>query len=186
MDSERILHELWVRDEEAIEHLALKYASYCHKIASNFLIHEEEIEEVLNDVWLGTWKSIPPNRPDNLKAYLAKLTRNISNKLYRDQHAKKRFHPEVSSVYEELEECIPSTSSLEEEYNCRELANCIDSFLRSLNKEERVLFVRRYWYFDSITDLANRFGFTESSVKTKLWRMRTRLKKRLSEGGLEI
>ena len=146
MEDSRIISMLWERKEEACDELSARYEAYCRRIASNILSDDEDVEEVLNDTWLGAWTSIPPNRPNNLAIYLGRITRNLSCKKIRTMHANKRTSPKTSLVYEELEECISSEASLEEEVEMRSVVESIERFLDELSPKDRTIFVRRYWF----------------------------------------
>lgn len=181
MEDSRIVTMLWERKEEALREISERFGPYCRKIAANILPDEEDIAEVLNDTWLGAWTSIPPNRPENLSAYLGRITRNLSCKKIRGARAGKRIPSSATLVYEELEECIPSGSSPEEQAEMKEVTEWIERFLDTLPKRDRILFVRRYWYFESIEAISREARSTESNVKTKLWRIRKQLKQFLEE-----
>lgn len=181
MEDSRIISMLWERKEEACDELSARYEAYCRRIASNILSDDEDVEEVLNDTWLGAWTSIPPNRPNNLAIYLGRITRNLSCKKIRTMHANKRTSPKTSLVYEELEECISSEASLEEEVEMRSVVESIERFLDELSPKDRTMFVRRYWFFDSIDQISKNMHCTRSYVKTRLWRTRKKMRSYLEE-----
>ncbi len=186
MDDQALIDLYWQRDEAALKETEAKYSAYCYRIAHNILGSAEDAKECVNDVWLAAWKSIPPHRPKVLQAFLGKLARNISLKKWRDQRALKRGGGELSLVYEELGDCIPARTSVEQEIETAALSHCINRFLDSLSPIEQAVFLRRYWYFDSIHEIAKRRHFTDSKVKSMLHRTRTRLKAALQKEGLDI
>lgn len=177
MNDVDIVELFFSRDERAIHEVISKYGTYCRSIAYNILHDEENAEEVMNDTWFGAWNSIPPHNPENLSTYLGKITRNISLTKWRDQHAAKRFADTVSLVSEELEECLPSGMTIEKKLEEAELRNTMNRFIEELPEIEQRVFVCRYFYFDSILEIAKRFQFSESKVKSMLHRNRKKLKK---------
>ncbi len=178
MEDDLIIDLFFQRSEQVIFELSKKYGAICQKIAFNIVHNPEDVEECINDTYLGIWNKIPPDTPNPLVAYVCKFVRNISIKKYHYNKAKKRdssFH--VS--FEELEECIPAQGAgigIAEE---KELIEAIESFLKTLDKESRVMFMKRYWYAESIRDIAKSVGMTENAVTVKLHRTRKRLKKYL-------
>ena len=186
MEDTLIVELYWARDEAAIKHSKDKYGNYCYKIAYNILSNNEDSEECVNDTWVGAWNSMPPNRPSFLGAFLGKITRNISLKRWRDAHAKKRGGDETALVLEELEECLPSGKSVEEEVDARQLTGHIEGFIKTLSASEQKVFIRRYYYLEKIPEVALRTGFSESKVKSMLFRLRGRLKLYLEREGYDI
>ena len=185
INDETIVRMFFERNEQALTEVLEKYGSYVRSIARNILGNHEDIEECVNDTWLQAWKSIPPNHPADLKAYLGKITRNLSFNRYQKEHALKRGGGEIDAVLDELEECIPGGSEPEEEILKQELAMEINAFLTKLPKEKRNLFVSRYYFADSIPAIANRFGISENAVSVRLNRLRKQLKAHLKERGFE-
>lgn len=181
MQDREIVQLFLARDENAIGEAASKYRVYCHAIARQILQNEEEAEEVLNDTWLGAWNSIPPHEPENLGTYLGRITRNLSLTKRRDRHAAKRYGDTVSLAEEELAECLPGGKTVEEAVEEAELKRVIDGFVGELPDIEQRVFVCRYYYFDSTSDMAERFSFSESKVRFMLHRIRKKLRKRLEE-----
>ena len=186
MDDKTIVQMYWDRDEKAISATSEKYGSYCFSIAENILANYEDAEECVNDTWLGTWNSIPANRPSVLSAYLGKIVRNLSFNLYKKNKAEKRGSGQLLLVLDELSELIADSSRPEEEWDGKLLSGAINSFLAELPAEKRKLFVCRYWYADSVKDIAKRFGMTENNVSVTLSRMRNRLHNYLTESGFEL
>ncbi|MBQ1396687.1 MAG: sigma-70 family RNA polymerase sigma factor [Eubacterium sp.] len=184
MEDQRIIELFFARDEEALTAAEKKYGGYCLSIASRMLRTREDAEECVNDTWLGAWESIPPQRPEKLGAYLGKITRNLALKIVRRDTAAKRGGGEYELALDELQGAIPAGGSVDDQLLTGELTEAINRFLAALTQEERVLFVRRYFYFDSVKELAVAFGFTESKVKMQLKRTRDRLMQRLKEEGM--
>ncbi len=184
MDDFEIVSMFWKRDENAVLQAQEKYNAYCRSVAANILSTSEDVEEVLNDTFFGAWNSIPPHKPQKLSAFLGKITRNLSLKKYRQNNAEKRGAGVVELSLDELSECVLQNTTVEEEISVRELTRIIDSFLRTLSDNERRVFLRRYWYFDSIEDISTQFGFSQSKVKMMLSRTREKLKKLLEREGV--
>ena len=174
------------RSESAINETALKYGNYCSKIAMNILHNKEDSEECVNDTYLKTWDSIPPQQPTKFSAFLGRITRNLSFNKYKARNTQKRGGSDMELLLSELEDCIPSESSVEMEYEAGQTAKIIDRFLTASTPENRILFVRRYWYTDSIADIAERFSMSESKVKSSLLRTRNKLKDYLEKEGVTL
>ena len=175
MSELEILELFAARNEEAIKRCEKGYGAYCRTIAYRILQDEGEAAECVNDTWFQAWQAIPPAHPQNLGAYLAKITRNLSLNRYRSAHRKKRGADRVSVSLEELAECVPSGETLEQTVEKGRLGKIISGFLRELPKEERVMFVRRYFYMDSVAEVALFLECSESRVKTTMFRCRKRL-----------
>lgn len=183
MEDSRILDLYWERNEAAIEHTAKKYGNYCFRISWQILGDREDAAECVNETWLGLWNSIPPHRPENLAAYLGKLTRRISLKRWRDSRTEKRGGGQVELALEELSECVPGEPGLDAGLEAKELTRCIGTFLRTLPRTERQIFVLRYWYLEPVREIGRSFGFSESKVKSMLFRTRAKLKTELIKEG---
>lgn len=183
MEDIRIVELLWQRKEEALEAASGKYASFLTGLARRLTDSPEDAEECANDALLAAWNSIPPQRPEKLGAYLAKLTRRIALDRYRRNTALKRGAGEAEDSLEELEELIPAGGTLSEGLEAEELAAVISDFLRQLPEADRRLFVRRYFYFETAAELARQEGFGESRVKMSLKRSRDKLAKELVKEG---
>lgn len=186
MDDAKIVQLYWDRSEQAIPVTADKYGNYCTSIAENILGNHEDAEECVNDTYLNAWKSMPPHRPNILSTFLGKMTRNLSIKRYRRNTADKRGGGQAAGVLDEIAEFVSDTDSVEQEIDRRELVKAIDRFLDRLPADKRSVFVCRYWYFDSISDIANRFGMTENNVSVTLNRLRLKLHNYLLERGFEL
>lgn len=186
MEDERIIDLYWARQENAIVETDKKYGNYCRSIALHILKSMEDSEECVNDTWMKAWDSMPPKRPDFLSAFLGKITRNISISRYRMNHARKRGSGEVDLLLMELEECLPSAKSVEEEIEGKETAAAIDRFLYGIDEESRNIFIRRYFFVDSIKEITKRFGISESKVKSQLFRTRNKLRDHLEKEGIVL
>jgi RNA polymerase sigma-70 factor (ECF subfamily) len=186
VDDQNIVQLYWDRDEQAIPATADKYGNYCSAIARNILGNREDAEECVNDTYLNAWNAMPPHRPSVLSTFLGKITRNLSFNRYKHDTADKRGGGETTAVLDELLEIVSDTDSVEEEIHRKELVKAIDTFLGMLSAEKRGIFVRRYWYFDSISAIASSFGMTENSVSVNLNRMRMKLHDYLLERGFEL
>lgn len=176
MDDNEIVELYWNRTEKAIIEAQRKYDKYLKTIAYNILQDEEDAKECVNDTYLKTWSSIPPNKPDILKLYMAKITRNLAINKYNSNKAKKRGCT-IEVVLGELEEC----SNIEQKISYDELTKNINAFLEGLEKEKRKIFLERYWYFESIKEIARKNGISENNVKVILLRTRNKLKDYLKE-----
>ena len=180
MNDERIIELFFERSEQALKELDEKYGRVCHKVSYNILNNQQDVEECVNDAYLGTWNAIPPAKPNPLLAFVLKIVRNISLKRYEQNTAAKRnSHYDVAM--EELENCLASTITIEQEIAERELTKIIESFLNSLSKENRVIFLCRYWFSDTYADIARQVGLTEKNVSVRLTRIRKELREYLLE-----
>lgn len=182
MEDTKIIDLFWERDESAIRETEITYGRYCRTIAFNILGDEEDVQECLNDTWLGAWNSIPPARPACLSAFLAKITRNLAISKYRAKYAKKRTGDRLSDSLDELGECIPvSNDNVSQAIDRRILAEAINGYLDTCSEKQRKIFVRRFFYFDSIAEISQMYGIGQSDVKVTLMRMRRSLQKILEE-----
>ena len=179
-----IIEKLFNRDEKALELLKNQYHRLYESIIREVLDNDADVQECVNDLLLGIWNSIPPNRPRYLSAYIVKLARRIGVSRFRYNTRKKRDMGYAVSL-SELEEALPSLSVGYETDNGR-LCALISDFLRTLDTESRVLFIRRYVYFESVTSLSQRFGISENNLSVKLYRIRKKLKTTLEKGGIFI
>ena len=186
IEDREIITLFFKRDENAIAEIEKKYGRYCYYIAYNILYNQADAEECVNDTWMNAWSSIPPNFPAVLSAYLAKLTRFVSIKKWRDSRRIKRGGGEIALVYEELSECIQSYTTVDSEIETKRVADILNSFIDSLEETEQKIFVCRYWYFDSISTISKQFGFTGSKVKSILYRTRKKLLTYLEREGVNI
>lgn len=186
MEDKNIVDLYWNRDEKAITETAKKYGKYCYSIAFNILANTEDTEESVNSTYLNAWNSMPPHRPANLSTFIGKITRYISLNKWREKRTQKRGGGNIDLAYEELSDCIPSGTTIDEELENQELAKIIDDFLNEIPKYDQKVFICRYWYFDSISAISNQFGFSESKVKSILHRTRKKLRTKLLKEGVII
>jgi len=183
MNDKAIVDLFWNRSEQAIVETGNKYGKYCYSIAYNILTNPEDAEESVNDTYMDAWNCIPPNRPSILATFLGKITRRISIDCYRNRTAKKRGGGELPLVLEELQECIASSDTVEQEVEATHLSEVINSFVRGLSHTEQKVFLCRYWYMDSVASICVQFRFSESKVKSMLYRTREKLKVLLEKEG---
>lgn len=180
MDDKHIITLFFQRAETAIEALAAKYGKLLKQLCTNILHDPLDAEECVSDAYLAAWNTIPPARPDPLSAYICRLGRNCALKKLRSRTALKRSGYEVS--LEELAGCIPDNTT-GDTLDGRELGRAIDCWLATLSPENRALFLRRYWFGDSVKDLSKAFGATENALSVRLSRLRAALKQHLTKEG---
>ena len=184
MDDNEILDLYFARSEQAIVQTDQKYGFYCYSIAKRILSDPLDAEESVNDTYAEVWKSIPPRRPKYFFAFLASICRHLSlNRVDWKQAAKRRA--QVVPLTEEMENCIPDTVH-ERQMEAKELGKLLDLFLESLPKDSRLIFLRRYWYVDSVPEIAARYGMTESKVKMQLSRTKEKLRSFLEQEGIYV
>ena len=181
MEDQKIIALYWQRAEQAITETQNKYGSYCYTIAQNILHCAEDSQEVVSDTWLAAWNTIPPQRPRLLKAFLARITRNLSLDCWYHSQAEKRGGGEIPLALDELSECIGSKNTVESEYDGKELEQAIDRFVKGLPDIQQRVFLRRYWYLEPIDQIAKDLGFSHSKVTSMLQRTRKKLKQYLYE-----
>ena len=179
MEDERIVALFFERSELAIRALDDKYGALCRAVAFNILTDAQDAEECVSDAYLGAWNAIPPARPDPLRAYIIKIVRNLSVKVYRTKRAVKRSGYTVA--LEELDECIADKKTVEDTIEAAELGGIIVRFLDTLSTKERVIFMRRYAFGDSYAEIAERVGVSEKNVSVRLSVTRQKLRQFLIE-----
>ena len=175
MEDAEIVELFWARNEDAIKETDAVYGRRLNALAKNILQSREDAEESVNDTYLGAWLNMPPHRPSILSAFLGKITRRISIDKWRGRTADKRGGGEIVLALDELADCVPSDHSVEHEVEAAALEKIINDFVMSLPLMERRVFICRYWYLDSISAIAEQFGFSQSKVKMILHRQRHRL-----------
>ncbi len=185
MEDEQIIKWYLERNEKALKEAQNKYGSYCFGIAKNILTVREDAEECVNDTWHLSWNKIPPVIPVSLKAFLGKLVRDTAISQYRANHAKKRYKG-MEMLFDELEECIPSDFDVEENFAHQQLAEWINNWLGELPKEDRVLFIKRYYYGDAVKKLAKEIGCTENQMAQRMLKLRKKLKMFLYGKGVSV
>lgn len=185
MEDERIIELYWERNQQAIAATEEKYGAYCRKIAYNILYNHEDCEECVNDTWFRAWNAMPDERPGILSAFLGAITRNLSLDCYRKLHSKKRGNGEMTYVFDELSDCIAGDGP-EQQADANALAEALNDFLQQTEKENRMIFIRRYWYMESVSAIAEKYGISESRVKSSLFRTRKKLHKFLLREGYAV
>lgn len=185
MEDEEIIGLYFARIERAIEETRTKYGRMCRSIAYGILKSLEDAEECESDTYLRAWDTMPPTRPAVLPAYLGKLTRNLSLDRYDYLHAEKRGGGEIPVLLDELAECVPDSGGLDA-LDDTALKDALNGFLEALPPEGRKIFLRRYWFGDSVAEIARRYGFTASKVKMSLLRSRQRLESALEKEGISL
>ena len=184
MDDLSIIELYFARDEQAIKETDAKYGKLCHSIAYNILNNNEDSEECVNDTYIGVWNTIPPTRPNNFMAFVCRITRNLSLKRIEAMACQKRSQATIVSL-DELAEVLPD-ESIAYGISDEDIGKAISDFLRNEKEDVRNVFIRKYYFFDSIGDIAKRYGFTESKVKNMLYHTRNKLKEYLIKEGVEI
>ena len=182
MEDEKILALYQSRNEAAIVETDRKYGSYCGAIAYNILQSYEDRDECVQDTWLKTWNAIPPEMPLRLKSFVGRITHNLAIDRYRKNARRNRCT--LDEVLAELQ--VPELSDPEQSAEGKELSRMISSFLRAQPPEKRVLFVRRYWYVDSISEISRKTGMKEERIRTELYRMRKKLRTCLEKEGYTV
>ena len=184
MDDKAILDLYWSRSEKAISETDAKYGAYCFCIANNILNNREDSEESVSDTYLAAWNSMPPKRPAVLSAFLGKIARYISLDRWKKRSRLKRGGGEIDLCLEELQECVSGKESAEDEIIRKETLAAVNNFLSALNQTERNIFLCRYWYLDSVQEIAERFGFSPNRTSVILRRTRQKLNRYLAKEGL--
>lgn len=180
IDDEKIIEMFFGRSEQGIRELDIKYGKVCHNLSYHIVGSRQDAEECVNDAYLGAWNAIPPARPNPLLSYLVKIVRNISLKIYwRKEAAKRSSHYTIA--LEEIEACIAAPNTVEAEIEAKELARIIEAFLDTLTTENRIIFMRRYWFSDSYKDIAEFMGLSEKNISVRLTRIREKMKQYLIE-----
>ena len=184
MDDSKIMELFFARNEDAIKHTDDTYGRRLFHLADNIVHNDQDAEESVNDTYMKAWDTIPPQRPEHFFAYIAKICRNFALKKIDWQKAKKR-NAEVVTLTQEMENCIPDTYR-DMEADERELGRILDAFLRTLTPENQMVFLRRYWYVDTIAEIAVRYGISESAVQMRLNRTRSKLAMYLAKEGIKV
>lgn len=184
MEDSQIIKLYWMRDEDAIVQTDQKYGKLCRGLSYRILANREDSEECVSDTYLAAWHQMPPQKPAYLKGFLARIVRNISISRIRERYSKKNGGGELSLVLEELENTLVSDANVEQAYEQKELAAFINRFLKTISKDDRVIFLCRYWRFFSVSEIALSQHFSESKVKTSLHRTRKKLHNFLESEGL--
>lgn len=182
MEDAQIIDLYFERNEAAIVETAAKYGRFCRNVALNILSVGADAEECVNDAYLQAWNSIPPQRPSSLRAWLGRVVRNISINLWNKNHCQKRYAG-MEQLMDELEDCIPSPQTVEHQIEGQELTEAIDTWLASLPRDDRVLFVRRYWNGETVDELAKEAGTGPKKLAKRMYRLRQNLRAALEKEG---
>ena len=183
MEDTKIVDLFWQRDQSAIRQADQKYGKYCYAIAYGILASREDSEECVSDTWHKAWQAMPPERPTRLQAFLGRITRNLALDRYGYNHAQKR-NVYLEAVMDEYWQCIPNGDMpLDDQVALKALIN---GFLGSLDKQTRVIFLRRYYYICTVKDIARSMGLSESNVSVILHRTRTKFKEYLQKEGISV
>ena len=183
VEDSQIIALFYERSEQAIAELERKYGPAVRKTAANILNNRQDEEECANDTYLGVWNTVPPQHPDPLVSYVCRIARNLAVKRYHANTAQKR-NSGYDLVLDELAECVPAMADVESEYAAKELSAAISRFLDSLSYEDRFCFLRRYWYADSVSDIAAMTQRDSHRISVRLFRTREKLHRYLKEEGL--
>lgn len=184
MNDNEIIDLYWARSERAIAETDTKYGNYLKAVAMRILAVIEDAEESVNDTYLRAWNAMPPDRPSVLRLFLGKITRRLSLNKVREKNAAKRGGGEIPAVLDELAECVPSGQNVENEILAQELAKIIADFTANLPKDERRIFILRVYELMPVKEIAERLSFSESKVKTTLFRTRKKLAEVLNKEGM--
>lgn len=186
MDDNAIVELLWSRNEAGLREIQTKYGSYLYTIANNILANNEDSSECVNDTYMKTWRSIPPKRPEKLSAYLAAIVRNLAITVFRRRGNKAHAGSQYALSLDELGECVSGSELPEEQAEAGYLSKCINAYLRTLTVEARDIFVCRYFFNDSISDICGYFNASETKIKSSLFRSRNGLREYLQKEGFDI
>lgn len=185
MEDVQIVDLYWMRDESAIRETDVKYGAFCHRMAMNILRSFQDSEECVSDTYSRCWDTMPPQRPGSLRAYLGVIIRNLSISRYRAARAQKRFGG-AEVLLSELSDCVPAPDNTQKVLEAGEISGYISDWLAGLGAEDRALFLRRYWYGDSVKDLAGEMGVRPNAITKRLLRLRESLRRRLEREGISI
>lgn len=180
MEDKFIIEMLWQRSESALRELEIKYGKALHLISYNILKNHEDAEECVNDTYLGVWKTIPPEKPNSLYAFVCRITRNLSLKRYQYNKADKRNFKNAVNL-EEISDFIAEEDFCAHEFKDSELTRILEDWLWSLTENNRYIFIRRYWYMDEIETIANALSVSNASVYLRIDRMKKKLKDYLKQ-----
>lgn len=184
MEDTKIIELYWMRNEDAIAETEAAYGRRLRRLANRILGNSEDAEESVSDTYMKTWETIPPKRPTYFYAFIASICRHLSFHKVDWNRAAKR-NAEVVTLTQEMELCIPDTSR-DREQEAREIGKVLNAFLEGLPQQTRMIFLRRYWHVDTIAEIAQRYGITESKVKMQLSRTRAKLCTYLEQEGIRV
>ena len=184
MNDLQIVDLYWQRNSDAIDYTAQKYGNYCLSVAKNILCNFQDAEECVNDTWVGAWNTMPDNRPNNLRIFLGTITRRLACSRIRMDYAQKRGKGQIPLILEELDTCLPTSPSAAHIVEAKELEEYINAFLHTLPKQECNIFLRRYWFAESINQISHRYDSNPNTIKSSLYRSRRKLRAFLEKEGL--
>ena len=185
LEDSRIIDLFFARSEQAIEELDKKHGAAIKKTAANILADRRDVEECANDTYLGCWNEMPPQRPDPLISFVCRIARNLAVNRYHANHAEKR-NGRYDLILDEMEDFPPSRINVEADYETKELVSAVNRFLSGLDYDDRFLFVRRYWFADSVKDIADAMHSRENRVSVRLFRLRGKLRNILKKEGFSV
>jgi len=185
MDDKRIVEMIYNNDEEGLHAAEKKYAGLCRSIAADILELQEDCEECVNDALLALWNNIPPEKPQNLCAYIARLVKNLALKRTRSNNMWKR-RANYNSAGDELLSLIPDGMSLADEYETKRIGEIVNKFLGTLQKRDRDVFILRYWYRETVPNVSKQTGLSQSLIKSLCERLRKRLREELAREGIIV
>lgn len=185
MDDKKIIELFFARDEAALDSVEKKYGALCRYIASKILVMREDVEECVNDVLLALWNAIPPERPRDLRAYIGKSVRNRAHEISREENAWKRGG-RIRIVGDELLTMLDDGTDLAADFEAKRAGKIISDFLQKINKNDKKIFVLRYWAGLEIREITEQTGFGESRVKMSLHRTRKKLAEELGKEGITV
>ena len=185
MEDQQIIALYWSRDPQAIDHSSRKYGAYLFTVAQRILSSREDCEECVNDAYFAVWNAIPEQCPARFAAFLGRITRNLALKRYEYLTAEKR-NPAAAVSLSELADCVSGREGPEDAAEARRVEAAISRFLSALEEHKRVVFLRRYWYFDSIQSISDKTGFSHGKVKSMLHQTRRRLREYLESEGIDV
>lgn len=178
MEDNDIITLYWARNDQALTETSVKYGGICHAVAMGILHDRQDAEECVNDTWVRAWQTIPPQRPSIFKAFLCRITRNLSIDRYR-QNQRRNANVELELVLDELAECLPDHEEVG-------FGDTLNTFLDGMEPSDRKLFLGRYWYARPVKDIAKEYGLSADSVSVRLYRIRERLRGYLTERGYQL
>jgi len=185
MEDLQIIKLYWLRDETAIEETDKKYGGLLHNIALNILSNYEDGEECVNDTYTKAWNAIPPQNPIFLAAYLGRIVRNLSINRWHKNRAQKRYNG-AEVLLSELSDCIPALNTVEKEIETYELTKVISDWMHTMSQDDRVLFLRRYWFGDTLNKLARECGTSPNKLAGRMYRLRLNLRNELEKEGISL
>lgn len=185
MTDPEIIDLFFERSDQAISEISKKYGVPVKRVAYNILGNLQDVEECVNDTWLAVWNTVPPHRPSPLCTFVCKIARNLATKKYHSNTAEKR-NSRYDLILDELAECIPDRNTVEDMYSAKELSMAVNRFLDTLSYEDKFIFMRRYWYADSLTDIVKATNMNYSTISVRLHRTKTKLKNLLTKEGLLV